>query len=236
MRYEVFCEEEGNGNLINSDRIETDVYDLFCEHLIVYDGSPDHVVGTYRLLPGERAMKNMGFYSETEFDFQDFRAFGDETLELGRSCVHEQYRDGKVIQNLWEGIAQYIHDKPYRYLIGCASLSHHMLSEINQIYSLLIQNEVITFEYSIKPLDTHRIHDLRIEPLSIDDKQLFRKLPPLIKGYQWLGAKIAGEPAYDPQFKTIDFLIVLDKEKISKRYRKKFLQQNETADLMLKGV
>ena len=223
LRYEVFVEEEGNAQLHSSDRLESDDYDLFCDHLLVFDGTPEHVVGTYRLLPGIRAMNHIGFYSETEFSLNQSNVARAEILELGRSCVHPRYRDGQVIQKLWEGIAAYIQNKPFRYLIGCASLPHHLLSNLNQIYSLLVHNQVITFEYGVSPLPTHRIPELTIEPLRINERELFRKLPPLLKGYQWLGAKIAGEPAFDPIFQTIDFLIVLDKEKISQRYRKKFI-------------
>ncbi len=223
LRYQVFAEEEHNANLWNDSGMEQDRFDEYCDHLIVTDLSSNTVIGTYRLLPGPRAMQHCGFYSETEFDLSRYEAYKWNSLELGRSCIAPEYRNGKAIQMLWEGIADYIKQRGYPYLIGCASVTMNSIGELNELYSMLKSGNAITERFGIKPLETHRIHELQMVDISFTEKELFRKLPPLMKGYQWLGAEIAGDPAYDHVFRTTDFFIVLDTAKMTSRYKRRFL-------------
>ncbi len=223
LRYEVFVEEEGNTNLITDTGLERDAYDEYCDHLIVEDLNAGRVVGTYRLLPGRRALQNGGFYSETEFDLTSFSGSKWNSLELGRSCVASDYRNGRAIQMLWEGIADYIRKEGYRYLIGCASLHSSGTQETNEVYSMLAKSGMITDRFGIRPLDTHRVQGLSLLPMDLNEKEMYRRLPPLLKGYCWLGAEIGGEPAYDPAFDTTDFFIVLEADKIAGKYKRRFL-------------
>ncbi|MDF2960951.1 MAG: hypothetical protein K0S39_2686 [Paenibacillus sp.] len=223
LRYQVFVEEEKNMQMLNESGLEQDEYDVYCDHLIVKDLDSGLVVGTYRLLPGERATVNKGFYSESEFDLSSFEGYKSQTLELGRSCIDPAYRGGKAIQLLWEGIAGYITERNYSYLIGCASVHLPSLEELNVIYSMLRQKQVLTDRYGIQPLESHRIKGLQSVDSGLSEKEVFRKLPPLMKGYQWLGAEIGGDPAYDKLFDTVDFFIILEKERVTRRYKKHFL-------------
>ncbi|MBD0379365.1 GNAT family N-acetyltransferase [Paenibacillus sedimenti] len=223
LRYEVFVEEEKNMRMLNEEGLEKDAYDAFCDHLIVKDLETDRVVGTYRLLPGDRAVNNIGFYSETEFDLSAYAPFKTQTLELGRSCIAPEYRGGKAIQLLWEGIASYISERNCTHLIGCASVHMNNLDELNLIYTMLRQKQVLTDRFGIRPLATHRIPGLTVLETECNEKEVFRKLPPLMKGYQWLGAEIGGDPAYDELFETVDFFIILQKDRVTRRYKRHFL-------------
>jgi putative hemolysin len=225
LRYQVFVEEEKNMQMLNETGLEQDEYDVYCDHLIVKDLDSERIIGTYRLLPGKRAIKNIGFYSETEFDLSSFQEQKTEALELGRSCIDPAYRGGRAIQMLWEGIAGYISEHNYRYLIGCASVHLQHLDELNLIYSMLRSKQVLTDRFGIQPLESHRIEGLQTVTSELSEKEVFRKLPPLMKGYQWLGAEIGGDPAYDKLFDTIDFFIVLERDRLTRRYKKHFLNQ-----------
>ncbi|TDF99850.1 GNAT family N-acetyltransferase [Paenibacillus piri] len=225
LRYQVFVEEEKNMQMLNESGLEQDPYDVYCDHLIVKDVDHDTVVGTYRLLPGRRAAAHIGFYSETEFDLSEFHDYKDHALELGRSCIHPAYRGGKAIQLLWEGIAGYSEQHHHSHLIGCASVHVPALNELNEIYSMLRKKQVWTDHYGIRPLETHRIAGLNVLESGWNEKEVFRRLPPLMKGYQWLGAQIGGDPAYDSQFDTVDFFIVLEKERVTRKYKQHFLSR-----------
>ncbi|WP_286885907.1 GNAT family N-acetyltransferase [Aneurinibacillus sp. UBA3580] len=222
LRYRVFVEEAGNFFMMNESGMEQDRYDACCDHLIVTDLETDKVVGTYRLLPGDRTTETAGFYSETEFDLAGLQEYRMFTLELGRSCTAPEYRNGRVIQMLWEGIAEYIKQRDVRYLIGCASLHATDIQSRNEIYTMLIKTGMITNRFGISPLITHRIDSLQTLDFEFSQKDMVRRLPSLMKGYYWLGAEIGGEPAFDPIFHTTDFLTILDPRKISKRYKRHF--------------
>jgi len=225
LRYQVFVKEEGNMKLANDSRMEKDVFDEYCDHLIVKSSLTDKVVGTYRLLPGPRSAEGAGFYSETEFDLGALNLLRADTLELGRSCIDPEYRNGRVIQMLWEGIAGYCQERGYSHLIGCASMHVGSLRDLNEIYSFLLWKKVITSRFGVSPLPTHRIDGLQWMEVEGREREIMRKLPPLLKGYQWLGAEIGGEPAYDEIFNSIDFLVILDTGKVTRKYRKHFLEK-----------
>lgn len=223
LRYEVFAEEEQNENLLNNSGLETDEFDAYCDHVIVWDDEKQQVVGTYRLLSGQNTGDHITFYSETEFNLPFFREQREKVLELGRSCVAPDYRNGRVIGMLWEGIASYLSKYPHQYLIGCASFPFHSLEECNQIYTMLKKTDRITDRYGVTPLTSHRVQGLTELEMTFSDRELFRMLPPLMKGYLWLGAELAGEPAYDPIFNTVDYLVVLDTNCITDKYKRHFL-------------
>jgi putative hemolysin len=224
LRYQTFVEEGKLASLENEERMEMDEYDPFCDHLIVVDTDRGKVVGTYRMLPGEKAIQCNGFYSETEFDLASFAAYKAATLEVGRSCIDRDYRTGQVIQLLWAGIADYIKESGHKYVVGCVSVPIHEPRQISELYSMLCHEGVVTDRYRIRPLPSHAIAGLkRLNATEFNMREVYSNLPPLLKGYKWLGAEIAGEPIYDPIFRSTDFFVVLETAKMTKRYQRRFM-------------
>ncbi|MFI5293948.1 MAG: GNAT family N-acetyltransferase [Thermodesulfovibrionales bacterium] len=227
LRFEVFNLELKKGLAISYlNGMDTDEYDKYCAHLIVIDADFDRVVGTYRLLPGFVAEFNVGYYSENEFDMTNIKNLQGEKLELGRSCVHRDYRNAQVINLLWAGIARYVELYNIRYLFGCASLCSSVTEEVSLVYSYLSRHHPAEPRYSVYPLQ--KVTGLRM--LQVEDRrEALKMLPPLIKGYTSLGANICGKPSYDAIFGTADFFVLLQTEKIMARYRKKYFQEQEEA-------
>ena len=222
LRYQVFVEDE-RADLENDSHIEMDKFDQYCHHLIVKRLDTQEVIGTYRLLLGLKAIGGIGLYSEEEFDLAFFRPWLPYTVELGRSCVMPEWRGGRVISLLWEGIARYVLEHNVKYLVGCASISKSSLNNLDEIYSYLKQNYNFN-NMIIKPRSLYKVENLKEVPLITEEKRLFRQLPPLIKGYLRAGAKICGEPAFDPVFNTIDFFLIFDRSKIVNKYKQNYLQ------------
>ena len=218
IRFKVFGEEMG-ANLPSADLgLDIDRFDAFCEHLLVRDHGNDKVVGTYRILPPEQAVKAGGYYSETEFDISRLENLRDRMVEVGRSCVHPDYRDGATITQLWSGLADYIGKHNHEYLIGCASISmadggHYAASVYNKIHKL----HAAPAEYRVFP-------HCRL-PLESLNGDMEVTVPPLIKGYLRLGAYIAGEPAWDPDFNCADVFILLPVSRLNARYAKHFMRK-----------
>jgi putative hemolysin len=171
------------------------------------------VVGTYRILPPERVAQVGRYYSEGEFDLSRLRHLRPATVEVGRSCVHPDYRTGGAINHLWSALARYMDTRGYDYLIGCASIpmtdgGHAAAS----IYAELAERHLSPLEYRVTP---H--HRLPLESLEI---QANNDIPPLIKGYVRLGSWICGEPAWDREFNSADLLMLLPLSRIQPRYLK----------------
>lgn len=226
LRYNVFNKELGEG-LARSQSTgkDRDDFDLYCEHLIVIDKETSEVVGTYRILSKSRALQNVGFYSETEFDLTNIYRVNAEMAEVGRSCVHPDYRDGSVITLLWNGLAEYILKNNVRYLMGCGSLHSTDANEVNEVYAYLRdQDHLVEEALRVQPRASHVHPDFREISLNSDIKAVTRRLPPLIKGYLRIGARIGGKPALDREFGTTDLFIFFDAESVTQRYGKRFLE------------
>ncbi|MES2510296.1 MAG: GNAT family N-acetyltransferase, partial [Pseudomonadota bacterium] len=86
LRYEVFALEMG-ANLPNTvPGHDIDLFDDYCEHLLVRDDDSQAVIGTYRVLTPTQAKRAGSTYSDTEFDLTRLRSLRERMVELGRSC------------------------------------------------------------------------------------------------------------------------------------------------------
>jgi putative hemolysin len=222
LRYKVFGEEMG-ANINSSDNaLDRDEFDPWCDHLLVRDLDTLRVVGTYRILPPHRALGLGRLYSDAEFDLSRLAHLRPTAIEVGRSCVHRDYRSGGTILMLWAGLAKYMKAGGYRHLIGCASAS---LSDGGQRAARL-RDEMHRYMTDA---------ELRVFPRLPFPHARFERaaacaMPPLIKGYLRVGARVCGEPAWDPDFNTADFLLWLSLERLSARYARHFdLLAGETA-------
>ena len=222
LRFEVFNIELRLGLASSFSRgLDGDAYDGHCDHLLVVDTERDCLVGTYRLLSYDR-VPSFGFYSETEFDLANVRRSGLRLLELGRSCVALEYRDGRVISLLFRGIAEYLRRCGADALIGCASIHGTELRELSAIQAMLSRRFLAERELRVTP---RKGFDIPPHALSapIDENAAFRYLPPLFRGYLRLGAKVCGPPAYDRQFGTTDYFVLARTSDIVQRYTRRFL-------------
>jgi putative hemolysin len=217
LRYRVFAGEMGANLPSRIPGVDQDVYDRYCEHLVVRDTASGEVVGTYRILAPENA-RHIGYYSENEFDLTRLQHLRPRLVEIGRSCVHPDYRSGATITLLWSGLAQYMMENAYDYLMGCASISmadggHGAAS----LYNRLAADHLGPQEYRVFPRCPL--------PLAALQQDRPAEVPPLIKGYLRAGAWICGEPAWDPDFNTADLPILMPMAKVSSRYAKHYLGQ-----------
>jgi len=216
LRYRVFAGEMGANLPSRTPGVDHDLYDPYCEHLVVRDTQSGEIVGTYRVLSPLKA-RQIGYYSENEFDLTRLHHLRPRLVEIGRSCVHPDYRSGATISLLWSGLAQYMLERGYDYLMGCASISmadggHAAASLYNRLAEHLGPQEYRVFPRF--PL-----------PLAALQNDRPAETPPLIKGYLRAGAWICGEPAWDPDFNTADLPILLPMAKVSNRYAKHYLGQ-----------
>jgi putative hemolysin len=234
LRFRVFNIELGEG-LASSYQtgLDSDQFDLFCEHLLVEDKQSQRIVGTYRMQSGESAAGNLGYYSEQEFHLGPYEALRKGILELGRASIDREHRTPEVLTLLWRGIAQYASEMGLRYLIGCSSLNSQDPAEGWQMYRQLDRFRVAR-EFETVPTErfacpTEHIGRGTQQPAEQESTDLRTytpipvKIPKLLKTYLAIGARIAAPPAWDREFGTIDFLTLLDLKTLSPAARHRFL-------------
>jgi putative hemolysin len=216
LRYKVFAEEMG-AQLTGKGGLDIDGFDEYCDHLLVRDTETSQVIGTYRILSPHQALEAGGYYSAGEFDLSRLSHLFKSTVELGRACVHQNYRNGGTITMLWAGLANYMQMHHYEYMIGCASIPIHDGGHMAaSLYHRLKDDYLSPPEYRVFPHSPLPIGSL--------NKEMQVVCPPLIKGYMRLGAYICGEPAWDAYFNSADMLVMLPLSKINSRYASHFLK------------
>ena len=230
LRFKVFNIELGEGLESSYETgMDSDQFDLFCEHLLVEDKASRRIVGTYRMQSGKAAARNLGYYSEQEFNLAPYEPLRAGILELGRASIDREHRTPEVLTLLWRGIAQYATDMGLRYLIGCSSLNSKDPAEGWQMYRQLEQYRVSP-EFETAPTASTHVPASRgpgAQPLAQQECELIlilrSKIPKLLKTYLAIGARIAAPPAWDREFGTIDFLTLLDLKTVSPAARHRFL-------------
>ena len=222
LRFEVFNLELQLGLASSlASGLDQDAHDGHCDHLLVVDTDRDCLVGTYRLLSFDR-VPSFGFYSESEFDLTNVKRSGLRLLELGRSCVALEYRDGRVITLLFRGIAEYLRRCHAGALMGCASIHGTDLPKLATIQEMITRRFLSDPSLRVTP---RRGFDVPLLPRTapFDETSAFRSLPPLFRGYLRMGAKVCGPPAYDRQFGTMDYFVLAKTSDIVGRYRRRIL-------------
>lgn len=222
LRYQVFAEEMGARLAVPDGTppgLDVDLFDPYCEHLLVrpvYGDEWGPVIGTYRVLTPDAARRVGGLYSETEFDLTRLRPLRARMVELGRACVHADWRSGGAILSLWGALAEFMHRNALDTMVGCASISmrdggHFAAS----LWERLRQTHLAPIEWHATPRLPLPVADL--------NHQLEVEAPALIKGYLRCGAHVLGAPAWDPDFNTADLPLLMRVENLPLRYRKHFM-------------
>ena len=245
LRYTIFYEEMSARPdwRMRVTKRDIDPYDAVCDHLLVLDHDRPKgkkIVGTYRLLRQEVAEQHQGFYSAGEYDLTallgpDFKDHlkGGQLLELGRSCVHPDYRGGDTINMLWKGIAEYLKAHQVAYMFGCASFPGTDPEPIKSALAYLYHNHLVPDDFTVKALDDQLVPMNTMAKDEIDNASARRLLPPLVKGYLRLGCFVGNGAVVDHQFGTTDVFVLLPVEKIAARYSKHYAvgeQANDGSD------
>ncbi len=216
LRYQVFNLELNEGlDSSHSTGLDEDPFDAVCDHLLVEHLSTRQIVGTYRLQTGDNAAAKLGYYCEQEFEFDTFEQARGKIIEVGRACVHQQHRNLVVLGMLWKGIADYATARGGGYVLGCSSITTQDPAVGASAYADMCRKHLAPVEWRTKP---HPSYDCPLTTLAEEPV----KIPKLLRAYLTLGAKICGPPAIDRQFKTIDFLTLVDLEKMPPLARQRF--------------
>jgi putative hemolysin len=239
LRFDVFYREMSAKPSFTARmrRRDGDRYDALCDHLLVVDTATSliqpgkrqwrgarepRVIGTYRVLRQEVAQRTCGFYTQGEYDIaplvEQRSAAGYRFMELGRSCVLKPYRTKRTVELLWHGLWTYVREHKIDVMIGCASFEGIDPSEHAMALSFLYHHALAPPEWRVRA-HPHLHANMDLLPKhKVDAKAALKMLPPLIKGYLRLGAKVGDGAVIDRQFGTTDVLIVLPVESIDPRY------------------
>lgn len=222
-------------------RIDLDEFDLYYDHLFLWDRDKRRLVGAYRIGDGARIMPRYGrrgLYLSTLFRMD--RAMDRvlrRSFELGRSFIAQEYQRHRLpLFMLWRGLLIHITSNPsHQFLIGPVSIS----STYSHFSRALIMAYVEKHHYDhelaalVTPRNRFRVKrdgadsEALVQASEADMKKMDRliaeidphesAMPVLLKKYLLLNAKIIGFNC-DPHFNdALDGLMVLDLHKLPPR-------------------
>lgn len=228
---EITFRDVGEGT---NNSIDIDEYDLYFNHLFIWDAKEKKIVGSYRVGKGADIINQYGktgFYIQSLFKInKGFIPVLKQSLELGRSFIVKEYQQKPTpLFMLWKGILYFLLKNPeYRYLIGPVSISNRFsnLSKtliINYVKNNHYDNNMSQyiksrkkFKVKSKKLDQSIVDETSKGDLNVFDKFIGDiesdnfKLPVLLKKYLKLNGKIIGFNV-DPLFNNaLDGLLILD--------------------------
>lgn len=224
LRYQVFHHEFKG--VEKSTGWDIDEYDFLCDHLIIIDEKNFEVVGTYRL---NCSAFSSNFYSSREFNLDRILAQEGIKTELGRACIHRLYRRGVVISLLWKGISEYMRKSRSQILFGCASFQVRTPRQAALLNRYFFEEKKYAPEYFSPPTLAYKMPDF--EPWALHFKKTLSQeeraeaeqlIPALCRAYLKMGAFLGGEPAWDEEFRCIDFLTILHREDLNRSLWSKY--------------
>ncbi|MDA0369095.1 MAG: GNAT family N-acetyltransferase [Proteobacteria bacterium] len=229
LRYHVFYDEmsaDPSPEMRESGR-DFDRFDTICDHLLVIDRERpvgQQIVGTYRMLLRADAEAHGGYYSSSEYDIADFVAGfgGRNAAEIGRSCVHADYRNQRIVELLWRGLAHYYRDNNVERIFGCASFPGTDPEALALPLSYLYHFHLAPPDLRVRALSALHVPMNRIDKEELNPRSAIRQVPALIRAYLRLGGVCGDGAVIDHQFGTTDVFMVLAMENLPDKYHDYF--------------
>ena len=234
LRHQVFTSEPGFALAGASDGLDADRFDEHCDHLLVRDDGTGELVGCYRMLPPPGAIAAGGLYTATEFDVTGLDTLRPSLVEMGRAVVRSDHRNGGVVLLMWAGILAYLDRCGYDYVTGCVSVPVAGNADgppgthVRGVRDFVRRRHAAPAEYTVYPYRPVVLDGTGLDDI---DPPARTTVPPLMRGYLRLGARVCGEPAYDPDFGVGDFPALLDKRTADVRYLNRLRSVSAAAEM-----
>ena len=207
LRHTVFVDEMGAR--ASDTKLEVDQFDQHADHLMLVDKTrtaDDRLVGVYRLMNLEQASAAGGFSCENEFDLSPIRKASPKLLELGRSCVHPDYRKGMALFHLWQALAAHVVHTETQILFGAASFPGTDPDRFGPALAHLHDAHLAPDRLRV----ISKVPAVFNRPPNLDRKAALAQMPSLIKSYLRLGGKIGSGAFVDNAFNTTDVCMIVD--------------------------
>lgn len=213
--------------------IDTDSFDTYYKHLILWDTREQTIAGGYRLGIGDEIYEKYGargFYVDTLFNIdQKFEPYLKETIELGRSFVSVDYqKDILPLMLLLKGLMETVMRYPkMNYFIGPVSISswypkfyqslmvYYVTTKHTNVEMAKLFRPKTPFVPNFNKCDIHVLMEKNMDSVDKFDRYLMKlsngdyRMPTLFKKYLKINSKFLCFNV-DPDFNdTLDGLLLL---------------------------
>lgn len=192
--------------------LDQDLYDFDCEHAVVREKWSGEIVAYTRLklFQGDELAQS---YSAQEFEVVPHLGHLANIVEVGRTCVHPQFRSGKALSMLWLNLVpKVLWGMRAKALIGCVSVR--------------LEDNLARAYYTHQYLQNLAAH----QTIDIVAKQAFEpvrpthsfaqdeRIPKLFDAYLSMQAQLSKQAYYDKDFNCLDYFVFLEVNQVAKSF------------------
>lgn len=228
---------------------DTDVYDNYYHHIVLWDEDALEIIGSYRLGITKEIIEKHGIeglYNSSQFYLHsEFNEILFQSIELGRSFIQQKYWRSNALDYIWQGIGAFIKKNPdIRYLWGAVSISnsYSQFAKVlivsyykkwyqgNEKYATPMAPFVISKlqEEEAKAILTGSTYEEDFKILKNTLKTVGFSVPILYKRYTDLcnygGVKFISFSVDESFMNAIDGLILVDLHDLKDEYKERYFQ------------
>ncbi len=193
-----------------SKGLDQDLYDFSCQHAVLRDRFSHEIIAYSRvkLLQGHELAHS---YSQQEFNVAGIMGHLDNIVEVGRTCVHPRWRNGKALSMLWLNMApKVLWEMRAKHLIGCVSIrlqdnearaycNHQRMKNLTPAQRCMVQ--------------PHQAYEPAHPQFSFAQDE---RMPKLFQIYLNMQGQLSSQAYYDQAFNCLDYFVHLEVNAVAK--------------------
>ena len=205
LRFRAFI--EGRGAAVEGPRamgLDADDLDPQCDHMLVEERRSGALVCCFRMLPLADGREVGRSYSARYYDLTALRDYPEGMVEMGRFCVHPDYKDPDVIRVAWSAMVRYVEERRVGMLFGCSSFHGVDADDYADAFALLKEKHLAPNRWlpRVKAPRVFR-YAARLKLRRPDMKLAVKRMPPLLRTYLLMGGWVSDHAVIDHDLNTL---------------------------------
>lgn len=190
-------------DLAAATKVDQDVFDDRCTHVLVEEQKTGRVVCCFRLLHLNDGSDIEKSYSAQHYELSALHSYSGKLVEMGRFCIHPEVKDPDVLRLAWGALTKYVDQEAVDLLFGCASFQGTDASDYLDAFAMLRDKYLAPKRWlpRVKAPNVFRFATrLRCKP---DMKKALRRMPPLLRSYLLMGGWVSDHAVVDSHLNTL---------------------------------
>ncbi|MEL6336155.1 MAG: GNAT family N-acyltransferase [Pseudomonadota bacterium] len=184
--------------------LDTDEFDDQCRHMMVEEARTGQLVCCFRMQLFENGASIGRSYAAKYYELSALLAYPDRMLEMGRFCIHPEWKDPNILRVAWAGLSDYVEREEVALLFGCSSFNGVNDEEYSDAFALLKERHLAPKRWlpRVKAPKVFRFaKKLRLK--KPDLKLAMRRMPPLLRTYLVMGGWVSDHAVVDHDLNTL---------------------------------
>lgn len=186
------------------EALDVDDYDSRCDHVVIRDSDSGVMVACFRMLTLESGAEIGDSYSARYYNLSRLRDFPGRMVELGRFCIHPEWRDPDILRLAWGALAQHVDARQVDLLFGCSSFIGTDTAGYADAFAMLRERHLAPKRWlpRVKAPNVFRFaRALRLK--RPDHRAAMAAMPPLLRSYLAMGGWVSDHAVMDRQLNTM---------------------------------